>query len=1004
NITVSNDANACDADVTVPAPVYVDECGIATVVNDYNGGADASDNYPVGTTTVTYTITDIHGNATTCSFDITVVDDEAPEVTCPSDIIISNEDNACNADVIVPAPTYDDECGIASVVNDYNGGADASDNYPVGTTTVTYTITDIHGNATTCSFDVTVIDDEAPEVTCPSNITVSNDANACSADVIVPAPVYDDECGIATVVNDYNGGADASDNYPVGTTTITYTITDIHGNATTCSFDITVIDDEAPEVTCPTDITVNNDIDACDANVSVPAPVYDDECGIATVVNDYNGGADASDNYPVGTTTVTYTITDIHGNATTCSFNITVVDNQAPYLTCPADIEVISADGICGNDVVSDQPVFSDNCGIDSYFNDYNNSQDASDYYPVGETTVVWTVIDIHGNISTCEQIITVSDIELPTISCTSDITVNNDVTLCSADIIVDAPVVADNCGIASVVNDYNNTDNASDTYPVGTTFVQWTVTDLGGNIATCTTVITVVDIDLPTIICPENIAVENDIDECGAQITVAQPFFDDNCGIATVLNDFNGSANATDFYPVGITTVTWTATDVNGNISECQMTIEVTDTQLPVITCPENIEVENDPGECGATVNYTLPTFDDNCSGSNMTLISGLPVGSLFPLGTTTVTYQVEDASGNTVDCSFDITVIDTEAPEIICPIDMSIPNMLDMCGAFVSYPVPQYTDNCTSGDAVLIEGPASGEYFEVGTTTVTYSITDDAGNTATCSFTITVNDVQAPTSVLCPNDIVTTDPIVTYELPQFIDNCGFTMSLENGLESGDVFPHGITEVTYLAIDDAGNITECTFTVLVNNPPTGVDDEVDFLEEDVSVTIDVLDNDFDIDGDEITVSNATAANGQVIINEDGSLTYINDPTVWCGTDTITYVVCDIYNACDTAIVLVNVECFIDLILPEGFSPNNDGVNDTFEIIGLEDYPNNKLSVFNRWGHKVFEAEDYQNDWDGTSQSPLTLGSGLLPKGTYFYVLDLGEGGKPVKGYVFLNR
>ncbi|MBL7944373.1 MAG: gliding motility-associated C-terminal domain-containing protein, partial [Flavobacteriales bacterium] len=96
-------------------------------------------------------------------------------------------------------------------------------------------------------------------------------------------------------------------------------------------------------------------------------------------------------------------------------------------------------------------------------------------------------------------------------------------------------------------------------------------------------------------------------------------------------------------------------------------------------------------------------------------------------------------------------------------------------------------------------------------------------------------------------------------------------------------------------------------------------------------------------------------------------------------------------------------ECFLDLILPQGISPNGDGVNDTFEIIGLEDYPNNALAIFNRWGHKVFEAHPYQNDWDGRSQDELTLGDALLPKGTYYYVLDLGTG-QIVKGFVYLNR
>ena len=102
--------------------------------------------------------------------------------------------------------------------------------------------------------------------------------------------------------------------------------------------------------------------------------------------------------------------------------------------------------------------------------------------------------------------------------------------------------------------------------------------------------------------------------------------------------------------------------------------------------------------------------------------------------------------------------------------------------------------------------------------------------------------------------------------------------------------------------------------------------------------------------------------------------------------------------------MLIDVECYLFVIIPQGFSPNGDGVNDTFEIIGLEDYPNNEISIFNRWGHKVFGSRDYDNKWDGISQSPMTIGNGLLPKGTYYYVLDLGDGSKLFKGYIFLNR
>jgi gliding motility-associated-like protein len=265
-------------------------------------------------------------------------------------------------------------------------------------------------------------------------------------------------------------------------------------------------------------------------------------------------------------------------------------------------------------------------------------------------------------------------------------------------------------------------------------------------------------------------------------------------------------------------------------------------------------------------------------------------------------------------------------------------------------------------------------------------------------------VNDIEAPLSISCPESIYQEDPIVEYSIPVFTDNCAFTIVLAEGEESGNVFPHGTTTVIYQAIDAAGNTTECVFTVTINLPPDAEDDNAEFDEDDSEIVIDVIDNDTDPDGDPLTVTNVTSGSGQASIDQDGNISYVNNPEDFCGMDTLTYVVCDNFGACDTAQIFINVECPIGLIIPEAFSPNGDGVNDNLVILGLDDYPNNNLSIFNRYGHKVFEANNYLNDWDGTSESGLTIGSGVLTKGTYFYILDLGNGEKIIKGFFYLNK
>ncbi len=127
--------------------------------------------------------------------------------------------------------------------------------------------------------------------------------------------------------------------------------------------------------------------------------------------------------------------------------------------------------------------------------------------------------------------------------------------------------------------------------------------------------------------------------------------------------------------------------------------------------------------------------------------------------------------------------------------------------------------------------------------------------------------------------------------------------------------------------------------------------------------------------------------------------TYIPSPDS-CGIDQFTYVVANEFGS-DTTTVTIFIECNQgepgELFVFNGFSPNNDGVNDFFRIRGLEDFPDHVLYVYNRWGNRVLETTNYQNDWAGTWEGV------DLPDGTYFYLLERGDGEK-LSGYVQLHR
>jgi gliding motility-associated-like protein len=825
--------------------------------------------------------------------------------------------------------------------------------------------------------------------------------------------LVDNNCEFS--IPDYTGLAIATDNCDVTLTLtqsplagtvisgsgtvqeITITATDNAGNQSSCTFNITLDDTIAPEVICPSDFD-----EPVDANCSFIIPDYtslainSDNCDVAPVVTQSPDEGTVISG--VGTTqTITFTITDADGNFSNCDFTISLIDTIAPVIDCLPN-DTVSFDVSCeytvGNYI--NQLIANDNCDIDL---SYVQTPSEGTIINASQQVLI-TVTDDSGNQSTCTFDLIIEDTTAPEISCPADVTQGNDIGTCGAIVNYDIPTATDNCTVQSIA--LIEGLNSGDFFNVGTTVITYVATDGFGNTDTCSFNITVNDTELPFIICPNDIIQPNFADSCGAFVNYLLPFTSDNCGIDT-LELISGFASD-EFFPVGTTLVEYLVTDIHGNTNTCSFNVIINDEQIPEISeCPENIVVTNDPGICGAVVTFDAPTATDNCAITSIVQVAGIPSGELYPIGTTQNSFLISDEAGNSIFCNFSVTVEDTEAPVIICPEDLILETDSGICGAVVNFNFPAFSDNCTEATIEQTGGLLSGDLFPVGTTELSFTVTDEAGNVSICTYNVIVNDTEAPI-IECPEDIVTTDPIVLYPDPLHSDNCESEIELIEGLSSGDVFPHGFTTVTWVATDPSGNADTCSFTVLVNLAPEGLCDEFIFFENEEQVEIDVLANDIDLDGDSIFVVNAWSENGNITIAEDSlSILYsLIDPN-FCGIDSVTYVIMDEYMAYDTTCVIIQVECFIDLIIPEGFSPNGDGVNDVLEILGIEDFPQNQLWIFNRWGHKVFEAAPYENNWDGRSQSFLTLGNGLLPKGTYFYVLDLGDGSKIFKGTIYLN-
>ena len=635
DVTVSADAGICDASaVVLGTPVTADNCTIASVTND------APLTFPLGNTTVTWTVTDDAGNMATCTQVVTVEDTEAPMIVCPSDVTVSASGGICSASAVaLGTPVTSDNCSIASITND--GLA----TYPLGATTVTWTIVDGSGNTSTCTQLVTVEDTELPSIACSADIIVSADAGSCDATgVVLISPVTNDNCSVANVSND------APSAFPLGVTTVTWTVEDGSGNLNTCEQLVTVTDDEAPVITCPTDVTITADANSCNSTaVVLGTPVTDDNCSVASVSND--GLAI----YPLGNTTVTWTVVDGSGNTSTCTQIVTVTDDEAPTITCPVDVTITADAGACASTVVVlGTPTTNDNCSVAAVTND------APVVFPVGTTTVTWTVEDGSGNTTTCTQLVTVTDDEAPVVVCSPAVAANTDAGVCGATVTLTAPTALDNCGIATITND------APVLFPVGMTTVTWTVTDIHGNVTTCTQDVDVTDTELPTVICTADVLVNNTPGYCGASVLYQTPIFDDNCGIVSVTQTDGSGYTTGNLFPVGTTYIEYTAVDNSGNVLTCGFNVTVVDNQMPTLTgCPADMTVyTTEAVQCEVVVNWTSPTAADNCPG--VTMSQTAYSGSTFPLGMTTVTYDVTDNAGNTVSCSFNIEVLDVVHPTI--------------------------------------------------------------------------------------------------------------------------------------------------------------------------------------------------------------------------------------------------------------------------------------------------------------------------------------------------
>jgi gliding motility-associated-like protein len=371
-------------------------------------------------------------------------------------------------------------------------------------------------------------------------------------------------------------------------------------------------------------------------------------------------------------------------------------------------------------------------------------------------------------------------------------------------------PTAIDNCSVPIVASTYS----PGNIFPLGTTTVTYTATDASGNSSTCVFDVVVIDNSTPLISgCNATDIFAIADGSCGSSVSWTIPTATDNCGTPTLV----GSHDPGDIFFPGTTVVTYTATDLAGNISTCIFNVIVTDETAPVISgCITSDILVYANSSCEAPVSWTEPTATDNCSVQS--LITTHPTGSTFELGTTLVKYTATDASGNITECSFNVIVKDNIGPVISgCPAGDIIMVADATCQAVANWTAPTVSDNCLG--VTLTSSHDSGDAFPKGTTQVVYTATDGSGNTSTCSFNVMVTDSVDPLISGCfATDIIAVatascESPVNWVEPVASDNCG-TVTTTRSHRPGDIFRLGRTTVTYSATDASGNTATCSFDV----------------------------------------------------------------------------------------------------------------------------------------------------------------------------------------------
>jgi len=445
---------------------------------------------------------------------------------------------------------------------------------------------------------------------------------------------------------------------------------------------------------------------------------------------------------------------------------------------------------------------------------------------------LVWLIAtDALGNQDSVASTVTVQETIKPVITCPANAIIAANAGCTGIVGVWNLSAKTDNCTASSSITESQSPASSiilsgHDTEQI----VTLTAHDGSGNTETCTFTVTLKDIGGPSITCPPNATVAADANCTGIVGTWSLLTKTDNCTASGSITESQNPASSTVLSGHDdAQTVTLTAYDDHSNSGTCTFTVTLKDATKPVITCPANSIVAADANCSGTVGAWSVLTKTDNCTASGSITESQSPMGGATWSGhnaVQTVTLTANDRHGNTEACTFTLTLKDTDIPVITCPANATVAANASCGGTVGAWSLLTKTDICSASSSISeSQSPASTTTLSGHNDVKTVALTanDGNGNTASCSFTVTLKDVTPPL-LSCPADrTVNLNVNCQASLANYLslsttsDNCTATNAIVRVQSPGAgtvVSSVGVTIVTIAATDAVGNTANCTFNV----------------------------------------------------------------------------------------------------------------------------------------------------------------------------------------------